>query len=454
MGTARWHWGGQALVLVIAGLAMSLVAVPTAQAARSEFYGVTQPFAQSVQDNEGMQTAKVRTDRFPLQWSKVEQSQGSFDWTFSDVGIGALAAHGIRSAPFVWGSPAWAGTGGVPRPPVSASARQAWQTFLKAAVARYGPGGTYWTTLYHQQFGAGATAYPITSWQIWNEPNLKAFYLGSTYQQKAQRYGTLVKISHDAIIAKDPKAQIVLAGIATKNDPNAYNFLKSLYAVSGIKSAFDAAAVHPYAASVDQVRSAVQQFRNVMTSHGDKGAQVWITEFAWGSGPTDSAGVNKGLSGQAQALTNTYKMFLSNRTPWNLQRVFWFLWRDPAPGDPYANGCSFCGTAGLFKHDGTQKPAYNAFAAFTLDSTRPTVTITGGPAQGSTTHDATPTFSFKSSEAGSTFQCHYDGKPFITCPSPYTPGTGLANGSHTFYVKAIDAAGNESTVKSRSFKVG
>jgi hypothetical protein len=86
-----------------------------------------------------------------------------------------------------------------------------------------------------------------------------------------------------------------------------------------------------------------------------------------------------------------------------------------------------------------------------MDSTAPQATITAGPS-GATT-DSTPTFSFKSSEAGSTFQCHFDGKPFASCASPYTPGSALSKGNHIFYVKAIDAAGNESAVKSRSFKV-
>jgi len=359
---------------------------------------------------------------------------------------------GIRSAPFVWGSPRWANTGGLPRPPASAAARAAWQTFLKAAVARYGPGGTYWSTGYRQRFGSGATPLPIQSWQIWNEPNLKYPYPGTTYKQKAQKYGQLVQISHTAIRAKDPKAKIVLAGITTQKDPNAFNFLGSLYSVPGIKNSFEAAAQHPYASTNAKIKTAIQHFRSVMASHGDKATPLWITEFAWGSGPPDSAGINKGLSGQASALTNSYNMLLANRTAWNLQRVFWFLWRDPAPGSGSADGCSFCGTAGLLTYDRTQKPAMSAFKAFTTDSTAPQATITAGPAQGSSTSDPTPTFSFNSSQAGSTFQCHFDAKPFAPCASPYT-AQPLIKGMHTFNVKAIDAAGNESTVQSRSFKV-
>ena len=52
--------------------------------------------------------------------------------------------------------------GDAARPPLdSAADEQAWQKFLKAAVARYGPGGVYWGTRYHEQYGAGATPQPI-----------------------------------------------------------------------------------------------------------------------------------------------------------------------------------------------------------------------------------------------------------------------------------------------------
>ncbi len=109
---------------------------------------------------------------------------------------------------------------------------------------------------------------PITSWQIWNEPNLTAFSPGSSYQQKAQKYGQLVQSSHDAIKSKDSKAQIVLAGITTQKDPNAFNFLNSFYGVRHIKDDFDAAAQHPYASSDSQIKTAIQHFRSVMANHG------------------------------------------------------------------------------------------------------------------------------------------------------------------------------------------
>ena len=65
-------------------------------------------------------------------------------------------------------------------------------------------------------------------------------------------------------------------------------------------------------------------------------------------------------------------------------------------------------------------------------------TITGMPTNPSNV--ANPTFTFTSTEAGSTFQCSLDAAPFSACSSPTT--VTVANGVHTFQVRAIDPAGN------------
>src|SRR6185436_9271872 len=56
----------------------------------------------------------------------------------------------------------------------------------------------------------------------------------------------------------------------------------------------------------------------------------------------------------------------------------------------------------------------------------------------------TPTFSFSSSETGSTFECRVDGAGWAACSSPETLGA-LGAGSHTFDVRATDAALNTDT---------
>ena len=439
------------LAIVLTMLAVPLFACSAASAARSEFFGIAQGTLDD-QDVQGMEAARVHTERFMLKWRSMEPSRGSYDWGERDHYIGRLAAHGIRSVPFVWGSPQWVGSGVLAQPPISSDAdKQAWRDFLKAAVARYGPGGSYWTTDYPEQF-PGAAPLPIQSWQIWNEPNLKKFFSpGQNVQQSAQKYATLLQISHNAIKTGDPQARIVLAGMPAIGDSKAWVFLDNIYQVPGIKSDFDAAALHPYSCGLDGVRSEMLQFRASMTNHADGATPLWVTEFAWGSGPPDRFCKNKGLTGQQQLLSSSFKLFLSRRTEWNLQRVYWFLWRDPATGSGGASLCSICGTAGLLRYNRTAKPAYNTFRGFTAETTPPQATITSGP--NGPTKDSTPTFSFTSTEAGSTFQCRVDAQAFFPCPSPFTRGSPLANGAHTFFVKAIDAPGNESAVRSRPFTV-
>ena len=68
-------------------------------------------------------------------------------------------------------------------------------------------------------------------------------------------------------------------------------------------------------------------------------------------------------------------------------------------------------------------------------------------------HDRTPTFRFAASEAGSTFQCKLDGKPFRSCRSPFTTKP-LAFGHHTFKVRARDDSGKpDPSPASYGFKV-
>jgi chitodextrinase len=435
-----------ALVLVLA-----LVGPPTADAARSEFFGISQGSNRlnrlDGQDLKGMAAARVRTERFQLNWPSVQPSQGSFHWNETDALVGSLARHGIRAVPFVWGSPPWvAGTDA--RPPIdSAADEQAWQNFLKAAVARYGPGGIYWGTIYQQQYGAGATPLPIQSWQIWNEPNLAKYFAP---QPSATEYARVLEISHDAIKSQDPEATIVLAGLVGIGSNPSWVFFRNLYQVAGVKSNFDVAALHPYSPDLDTFRKAIQNVRGVMTQYGDAEKTLWLTEVGWGSGPPDQYGINKGITGQDQMLDGAFDMILHSRRTWKVERVFWFYWRDPSTP---AGTCSFCGTAGLLNYDRTPKPAYDTFTGYTAETTPPQASITAGPSSGGFTNDSTPTFSFASNEPGSTFQCHFDAQAFATCAPPFTRPSPLSDGPHAFFVKAIDASGNESAVVSRSFTV-
>src|SRR5204863_68960 len=87
---------------------------------------------------------------------------------------------------------------------------------------------------------------------------------------------------------------------------------------------------------------------------------------------------------------------------------------------------------------------------WTVDTTAPSASITSSPADPS--NDTAPSFGFTASESGSTFECELDGAGFSACSSPKSY-SGLAEGSHTFKVKATDAAGNTGAVASYTWSL-
>jgi len=89
---------------------------------------------------------------------------------------------------------------------------------------------------------------------------------------------------------------------------------------------------------------------------------------------------------------------------------------------------------------------------WTIDKKVPNTIITTSPPK--LTNNPLATFSFNSTEAGSTFECSLDASAFAACMSPWTSAP-LADGKHTFQVRAIDAAGNldKSAAKAKPWTV-
>lgn len=73
------------------------------------------------------------------------------------------------------------------------------------------------------------------------------------------------------------------------------------------------------------------------------------------------------------------------------------------------------------------------------DTTAPQTTISAGP--GASTSSTSASFTFAADEPGSTFQCALDSAAWVSCTSPQAY-SNLSVGSHTFQVRATDAAGN------------
>lgn len=110
------------------------------------------------------------------------------------------------------------------------------------------------------------------------------------------------------------------------------------------------------------------------------------------------------------------------------------LW-DPVCG---CNGRTYGNSCEAFRA-GVTCIAYKGVCTAFPDTTPPDTTIIERPELSSGNTDAT--FSFVSTETGSTFYCQLNGGAWTSCFSPLLY-SGLADGSHTFSVKARDAVGN------------
>lgn len=91
-----------------------------------------------------------------------------------------------------------------------------------------------------------------------------------------------------------------------------------------------------------------------------------------------------------------------------------------------------------------------ASRSFVVDADPPETKMDSGPS--GTITDTSPSFTF-SSEPGAVFQCRLDGAGFTACTSPRAY-SDLAQGSHLFEVRALDALGNtDPTPAGRSFAI-
>jgi hypothetical protein len=317
----------------------------------------------------------VESLRIPIGWASVQPSQGgSFDWSGFDNQIEEAAKVGVRVLPFLSGAPEWAvpgkrvpGAGGLTAParlPVGGAARSGWVAFLTAAVARYGPTGSFWAE------HPGVPRLPIREWQIWNEPNFKYFIA----KPNPAEYGQLVKLSFNALRAADPGARVVLAGLFSRpkgardhrtgkhKSLNWYasDFIDVMYRRNpGIKSKFQGAALHPYTIFARELPEVTDEFRRSLQLSGDSAKRLLITELGWSSGPKNSGNLfAKGPAGQAKELKIAFTQLRKNQAKWKLKSVYWFS------VDDQAGACNFCDGSGLFGEGFKPKPAWFSYVKF------------------------------------------------------------------------------------------
>ncbi len=332
------------------------------------------PFIDPSPQLDVMVASGVQTIRVVFDWSQAQPYQHWRDvplgqrsqfvsvngtptnFTALDGLVGAAAERGITVLPVIENAPSWDGQlyqGGIvaiPRSPAPYAA------FAGVLVRRYGSSGTFWRA--NQQL----PKVPIEMWQVWNEPNIPAFWPPQPYYS---RYVALLRAAHAAIKAADPAAKVVLAGL-----PN-YSWIElaRIYKFRGARKLFDVVAVHPYTKTPEGVITIIGYVRDEMDLAGDTSKPIIADEISWPSslGHTiHNVGYDFATTeaGQAKKLGTLLPLLVKNRIRLGIAGFYYYDWA----GLERDNYLAF-DFAGLFRITDGQfvaKPAYDVFRSGAL----------------------------------------------------------------------------------------
>ena len=113
----------------------------------------------------------------------------------------------------------------------------------------------------------------------------------------------------------------------------------------------------------------LRTFRQTANAHGASDKPIWVSEVAWSSCKQSGHSYpakcrNNALAtneaGQRYYLMRMYNLLINNAPALRLRRVAWYSWKDP----PVSRAtCRFCYGSGVFRRDGSRKPAWSAYVS-------------------------------------------------------------------------------------------
>ena len=305
--------------------------------------------AVQIRDLDAIARTGARWVRVDFSWAAI-QTKGptSFNWSPWDAVVQAATARGLEVLGVISYTPPWAlpagvnaaASGSYRNPPAQAGAYGA---FAGELAARYGPRGVH-------------------AWEIWNEPNVPAFFRP---QPNPATYIALLKSAYESIKHNDRGATVVTGGVAPCSPANgivATQWLGDLYA-GGARGYFDAFGDHPYTFSLGGGTAPVSVvwrveptspsiLRAIMVAHGDSAKRIWGTEFGTPSVDASLPSVNEAV--QANAIAQAYGLW---KTYSWVGPLFTHTLEDP----PNPDLTNYEDWFGLLRADGSPKPAYVTF---------------------------------------------------------------------------------------------
>lgn len=136
----------------------------------------------------------IKTARMDLDWEHIQPDANTWKWDAFDRTLEVYKELNVEPQLLLAYSPPWA----VPEN-LRGEKREVWRSHPPdlEAFARYA--------------GTAAERYSwVKFWEVWNEPDLTQFYIGSV-----EEYLAMLKTAHSAIREKAPQAQILTGGFAT-----------------------------------------------------------------------------------------------------------------------------------------------------------------------------------------------------------------------------------------------
>jgi hypothetical protein len=319
--------------------------------------------------------------RANIDWTLVEPAapehgRHAYDFAGLDAWVRALAERGLRWQLQVVGvpTPQWAPDPGAARlcGARAAPARAGDVAALSGALARrYGRDGSFWAA--HPDL-----AYePVTEYELWNEENYGSFWCPAPHPGD---YAELADLSARAIHGVDPRADVVLGGLAGFRDTNVSGagggahisspvFLRHmLVARPELAREIDVVGVHAYGHDPAAVLDTVAFQRRAVDASALRGKPLSVNEVGWytaGVGPdvtpeetrADYLGeVTHDLAESDCGIVSLapHTWISAESDPANAED--WYGIADPTSGDPYPTGVAYIDQVLVFEGRTEQAP--------------------------------------------------------------------------------------------------
>ena len=292
----------------------------------------------------------ARVLRQSFYWSIIEPQPGHYDFQLYDGYVTAAAKANLSILPILFDPPGFRSArpaSGARRGTYPPANYSDFAYFAARLVRRYGPGGEFWQQ--HPEL----PQLPIRSWQVWNEPNIPAYWPSGP---NPAEYAAMLRTVAEGIRAVDPGARVVTAGLnESELGIKLVPFLNGMYR-AGAKGSFDVLALHPYAPGSDLVMAQVSRAVRELRRNGDN-ARTLVTELGWATGMPSRRALVVSEAGQSSLIRRTVAELARYRERLRLDGIFYFNWRDvSAAGSNDHWGLH----TGLLREDGSPKPALQA----------------------------------------------------------------------------------------------